>query len=92
MVSPSSSGPTASLLGCGVSCELFTGADSLSFRFVFRGELLSGSVVVELGVGVLEKKPCNVRWLAEEDCLFSVAGVGVDAGAFFAMLAWNRGV
>jgi hypothetical protein len=83
MVSPSSSGPTAPLLGCGVS---------LSFRFVFRGELLSGSVVVELGVGVLEKKPCNVRWLAEEDCLFSVAGVGVDAGAFFAMLAWNRGV
>lgn len=84
----SSSGSTASLLGCGVNWELRYGAVSLSFNAALRGELRSGNLVVACGVGVLLKKPWRVRCPALELDFFNVEGVGVGVvdGAFFAML------
>jgi hypothetical protein len=81
----SSSGSTASLLGCGVNCVRLVDAANLSFNAGFRGELRSGSLVVELGVGVLLKNPWSVRCPPPELDFFNDAGAGVDEAAFLAI-------
>jgi hypothetical protein len=81
----SSSGSTASLLGCGVNCVRPVGAANLSFSADFRGELRSGSLVTELGVGVLLKNPWSVRCAPPEPVFFNDAGAGVDEEAFLAI-------
>jgi hypothetical protein len=78
----SSSGSTASLLGCGVSCVFLSGAVNLLPRGL-RGDVRSGNfcIVEGVGVGVLEKNPRRDFWpLAEPDFLRD-AGPGVLDGA-----------
>ena len=85
VVSGSSSGSTASLLGWGVNCDFRDVAENLSLSAGFRGEVRSGKVVVEVGVGVFVKNPCSVRCPAPEPDFFSVDGVGVDDADFLVM-------
>ena len=84
----SSSGSTASLLGCGVKWELRRGADNLSLRPGFRGDTLTGRLPVELGVAGFAKKPWRVRCPPLELDFFNVdgVGVGVDDTDFLAIL------